>query len=60
MGSEHLVYKLHKALYGLKQVRRAWFSRIEACFIGEGFQRCDSEQTLLKQKRKNYHCKCLC
>ncbi|KAL6345914.1 hypothetical protein AAG906_025194 [Vitis piasezkii] len=37
-GSEHLVYKLHKALYGLKQAPRAWFSRIEAHFIGEGFQ----------------------
>ena len=36
-GSEHLVYKLHKALYGLKQAPRAWFSRIEAHFISEGF-----------------------
>ena len=36
-GSEHLVYKLPKALYGLKQAPRAWFSRIEAHFIGEGF-----------------------
>lgn len=42
-GSEHLVYKLHKALYGLKQAPRAWFSRIEAHFIGEGFQKCDNE-----------------
>ena len=45
-GNEHLVYKLHKALYGLKQAPRAWFSRIEAHFIGEGFQTCHSEQTL--------------
>jgi len=45
-GSEHLVYKLHKALYGLKQAPRAWFSRIEAHFMGEGFRRCDSKQTL--------------
>ena len=36
-GSEHLVYKLHKALCGLKQAPRAWFSRIEAHFISEGF-----------------------
>jgi len=36
-GSEHKVYKLHKALYGLKQAPRAWFSRIEAHFISEGF-----------------------
>lgn len=45
-GSEHKVYKLQKALYGLKQAPRAWFSRIEAHFISEGFQRCYSEQTL--------------
>jgi hypothetical protein len=51
-GSEHLVYKLHKALYGLKQAPRAWFSRIEAHFIGEGFQRCDSEQTLFTKRSR--------
>ena len=51
-GSEHLVYKLHKALYGLKQAPRAWFSRIEAHFSKEGFQRCDSEQTLFTKKNR--------
>ena len=51
-GSEHLVYKLHKALYGLKQAPRAWFSRIEAHFIGEGFQRCESEQTLFTRRNQ--------
>ncbi|KAL3578414.1 hypothetical protein D5086_019918 [Populus alba] len=45
-GNEHKVYKLHKALYGLKQAPRAWFSRIEAYFTHEGFQKCISEQTL--------------
>jgi len=45
-GNEHKVYKLHKALYGLKQAPRAWFSRIEAYFSHEGFQKCISEQTL--------------
>ena len=49
-GKEHLVYKLHKALYGLKQAPRAWFSRIEGHFIKEGFQKCDSEQTLFTKK----------
>ena len=44
-GNEYTVYKLQKALYGLKQAPRAWFSRIEAHFISEGFQRCHSEQT---------------
>lgn len=51
-GNEHLVYKLHKALYGLKQAPRAWFSRIEAHFIGEGFQRCQSEQTLFMKRSR--------
>jgi hypothetical protein len=40
------VYKLKKALYGLKQAPRAWFSRIEAHFINEGFEKCYSEHTL--------------
>ena len=45
-GKEHMVYKLHKPLYGLKQAPRAWFSRIEAYFIREGFESSSSEQTL--------------
>ena len=44
--SEHKVYKLHKALYDLKQAPRAWFSRIEAHFVNNGFQKCSNEQTL--------------
>ena len=51
-GSEPLVYKLHKALYGLKQAPRAWFNRIEAHFISEGFQKCDSEQTLFTKRNR--------
>jgi hypothetical protein len=43
---------LHKASYGLKQTPRAWFSRIEAHFINEGFQRCDSEQTLFTKRSR--------
>ena len=45
-GKQHMVYKLHKALYGLKQAPRAWFSRIEAYFMKEGFESSTSEQTL--------------
>ncbi|RDX88499.1 hypothetical protein CR513_29897, partial [Mucuna pruriens] len=45
-GKEHKVYKLHKALYGLRKAPRAWFSRIEAHFMQDGFQECSSEQTL--------------
>ncbi|KAG7553691.1 GAG-pre-integrase domain [Arabidopsis suecica] len=45
-GEEHKVYKLIKALYGLKQAPRAWYSKIEAYFSKEGFQRCEYEHTL--------------
>ena len=46
MGNEHKVYKLKKTLYGLKQAPRAWYSRIEAYFLKEGFQKCPYEHTL--------------
>ena len=49
-GSEHKVYKLQKALYGLKQAPRAWFSRIEAHFLNEGFKKCPNEQTLFTKR----------
>lgn len=45
-GEETKVYRLKKALYGLKQAPRAWYSRIEAYFINEGFERCPYEHTL--------------
>lgn len=45
-GHEHKVYRLKKALYGLKQAPRAWYSRIEAYFIKEGFTKCPYEHTL--------------
>ncbi|KAL0420697.1 UNVERIFIED_CONTAM: Retrovirus-related Pol polyprotein from transposon RE1 [Sesamum latifolium] len=45
-GKEQKVYKLKKALYGLKQAPRAWYSRIEAYFMKEGFEKCDYEHTL--------------
>lgn len=37
---EHKVYTLRKALYGLKKAPRAWYSRIEAYFMNEGFKKC--------------------
>ena len=48
----HKVYKLKKALYGLKQAPRACFSRIEAHFVNEGFERCHSEHTLFVKTSK--------
>jgi hypothetical protein len=49
---EHKVYKLKKALYGLKQAPRAWYCRIEAYFMKEGFEKCDYEHTLFTKTRK--------
>jgi len=50
-GEEEKVYKLRKALYGLKQAPRAWYSRIEAYFLKEEFERCPSEHTLFTKTR---------
>lgn len=40
------VYKLKKDLCRLKQDPQAWFSRIEAHFMNEGFEKCYNEHTL--------------
>ena len=45
VGNENKVYKLKKALYGLKQASRAWYSRIEAYFLKDGFIKCPYEHT---------------
>jgi transposase InsO family protein len=50
-GEEEKVYRLKKALYGLKQAPRAWYSRIEAYFIREKFERCSSEHTLFTKSK---------
>nr|KYP51065.1 Retrovirus-related Pol polyprotein from transposon TNT 1-94 [Cajanus cajan] len=46
-GKEDHIYRLKKALYGLKQAPRAWYSKIEAYFAKERFERCSSEHTFL-------------
>ena len=51
-GHEQKVYKLKKALYGLKQAPRARYSRIEAYFMKEGFEKCDYEHTLFIKRGK--------
>jgi len=45
-GNEHKVYRLKRALYGLKQAPRTWYSRLEAYFLKEGFQKGPYEHTL--------------
>lgn len=52
-GEEHKVYKLLKALYGLKQAPRAWYRKIEAYFVREGFRRCEYEYTLFVKEEGN-------
>ena len=51
-GNEQKVYKLKKALYGLKQAPHAWYSRIEAYFMTEVFEKCDYEHTLFIKTNK--------
>ena len=51
-GEEHKIYKLNKALYGLKQALRAWYSKIEAYFIHEGFKKCYCEHTLFTKLKE--------
>ncbi|RDX67094.1 hypothetical protein CR513_54067, partial [Mucuna pruriens] len=51
-GDEHKVYKLKKVLYGLKQAPHAWYSRIEAYFLKEDFEKCDYEHTFFVKKEK--------
>ena len=45
-GQEHKVCRMKKALYGLKQAPRAWYNRIDAYLIDNGFEKCDGEPTL--------------
>ena len=45
-GKEEKVCRLQKALYGLKQAPCAWYSRIDAYLLENGFNKCDGEPTL--------------
>ena len=50
-GQEHKVYILKKSLYGLNQAPRAWYSRIDAYLLENGFEKCEGEPTLyIKEK----------
>ena len=51
-GKEDKVYKLRKALYGLKQAPIAWYNKIEAYFVRNGFERCFCEHTLFTKSTK--------
>ena len=50
-GQEHKVCRLKKSLYGLKQAPRAWYSRIDAYLLENGYEKCEGETTLyIKEK----------
>ena len=44
-GQEHKVCRLKKALYRLKQAPIAWYSRIDAYLLENGFEKCEGEPT---------------
>eukprot|EP00253_Pinus_taeda_P016220 PITA_16220 len=52
-GQEDKVYRLRKALYGLKQAARAWYNRIDAYLLDNGFDKCDGEPTLYIKERND-------
>eukprot|EP00253_Pinus_taeda_P002386 PITA_02386 len=39
-GKEDKVYQLRKSLYGSKQAPRAWYNRIDAYLLDNGFDKC--------------------
>ena len=47
--SSNLVCKLHKSLYGLKQAPRAWYDKIDAYFLKNGFKCCTFDPHLYVQ-----------
>eukprot|EP00253_Pinus_taeda_P013376 PITA_13376 len=46
-GQEDKVYRLRKALYGLNQVPCAWYSKIDAYLLENGFDKCDGSDDFL-------------
>lgn len=40
---------MHKALYGLKHEPRAWYRKIDDCFVKQGFVKNSSEHSLYKK-----------
>jgi len=51
-SEEEKVYKLKKALFGLKQAPRAWYNKIEAYFVRNGFEWCFYEHTLFTKSKE--------
>eukprot|EP00253_Pinus_taeda_P003001 PITA_03001 len=51
-GQEDKVYQLKKALYGLKKAPRAWYNRIDAYLLDNGFDKCNGELILYIKERK--------
>ena len=45
-----LEWKLYKSLYGLKHAPRAWYEKIEAYFLKNGFKRCIFDPNMYVKK----------
>ena len=43
LKAKNTMCKLNKTLYGLKQAPSAWYSRIDAYLMDNGFDKCDGE-----------------
>lgn len=52
-GEREKVSKLNKTLNGPKQAPRDWYSRIEAYFCQQGFEKCPYDHTLFVKDGKN-------
>lgn len=50
-GQDEKVYKLRKALYGLKQAPRAWYSKLDAYFCQNKFEKSPNEPTLYLKRQ---------
>ena len=48
------VCRLHKALYGLKQAPRAWFQRLSAFLLAQGFAHSQSDALLFIHHSSSY------
>ena len=50
ISDPYLVCKLKKSLYGLKQAPREWYSKMDAFFLSQNFQRCKSDPNVYIQQ----------
>ena len=52
-GHEDTIYTFKKTLYGMKHNPRAWYNKIEAYLISNGFNRSSNKPTLNRKENKH-------